>query len=192
MQPVKTKQLKNAVLFFPGRYIPWKARRLELFWLTCSLWWSQLADELSYQRGENFAFLWSKLLFQSDSWPIFHAHSKKSLKDIPINNLVWNALKSYFSFKLLTFNWYLNFKGFQVSPLRYSIHVWTVSGAVSEVSLMCFKDSSRSTSPQGSALLTNTFLFKRLLRRIPARSNSIRPRRASSIKMQPEKYLYLQ
>ena len=90
MHTVKTKQLQNAVLFFPGRYIPWKARRLELFWLTCSLWWSQLADELSYQRGENFAFLWSTLLFQSNSWPIFHARSKKTLKDISkIQSIIW-------------------------------------------------------------------------------------------------------
>jgi len=38
--------------------------------------------------------------------------------------------------------WYLSLSGFHVSPLRYSIQVWTVSGELSEVSLMCFRASS--------------------------------------------------
>ena len=86
---------------------------------------------------------------------------------------------------LRTFSWYLNLSGFQVSPLKYSIQVCTVSGADSEVSRMCFKDSSKSTSPQGSALLTMTFLFNKLFRLIPAFSNSTLPLRANSIRMQP-------
>ena len=73
----------------------------------------------------------------------------------------------------------------QYKPLRYSIQLWTFSGGC--VSFMCFKASSSSTSPVGVSDLHSTFLFSKLLRRMPVFSNSTRPRRASSTKMQPRR-----
>lgn len=88
------------------------------------------------------------------------------------------------------FSWYRNFNGFHVSPLKYSIQLCTVSGG--SVSLMCFNASSNRTSPVGVSDFKITLRDVNAFRRIPARSNSTRPRKPSSIRMHPRSPLDIQ
>ena len=71
----------------------------------------------------------------------------------------------------------------ETQPLRYSIHVCAFSAG--SVSLMNFKASSNKTSPVGESDLHNIFRSSNSRRRAPAFSSSIRPRKDSSMSMQP-------
>lgn len=75
-------------------------------------------------------------------------------------------------------------------PLRYSIQLCTVSGG--SVSFICFKASSSKTSPVGVSLLTSNLRFSRLLRLMPAFSNSMRPRMPNSMRIHPRSPLDMQ
>ena len=71
----------------------------------------------------------------------------------------------------------------ETQPLRYSIQVCALSAG--SVSLMNFKASSNKTSPVGESDLHSIFRSSNSHRRAPAFSSSIRPRKDSSISMQP-------
>ena len=70
-------------------------------------------------------------------------------------------------------------------PLRSSTQLCAVSGGL--VSLMCFRASSRMTSPVGVGSLQSTFRMRRLLLRAPDFSNSILFLSDSSTSMQPRR-----
>lgn len=125
----------------------------------------------------------------------------------------FSVVRTPFSTKFLAkrsltfFSWYFIFKGFHVSPihrklsykfvamrtqiiksnipLKYSIQLCIVSGGL--VSLICLRASSKRTSPVGVSFFIITFLICRLFLRMPAFSNSILCRRASSTSIHPRR-----
>ena len=160
-----------------GRSPTWRAHSLEPSWSTSSSAHCLSLGGWSYQKAGSSASLLSAHLFPPE---------------IKINTrpIVLEGCKSvtrFFASLSLTFlSWYLSFRGFQVSPDRYSIHVcknkgqhfiqeetkvnmeitWTVSGWL--VSLICFSASSRRTSPQGSEFFSIILRPSRFFRRMPA------------------------